>query len=66
MFQKNHNKILKIANDEYYRRVKSQYELVIYILCYTKMTKSDKLYSVKICTIHYNICQIFHFCSLGI
>jgi hypothetical protein len=33
----------------------------IYILDYTKMTKSDKLYSVEICNIHYKICQI---CSL--
>jgi hypothetical protein len=44
-------------------RSKSQYE-ILYILVYTKMTKSEKK-SVEMCTIHYIKCQIFSFlCSL--
>jgi hypothetical protein len=43
-----------MVNNEYYKRVKSQYEL-FYILDFTEMKKDDKLYSVEICTVHYII-----------
>jgi hypothetical protein len=57
---KNQNKILDIANEVYYECVKSQYE-VLNIPGYTKIIKYDKLYSAKMCTIHYKICQILLF-----
>jgi hypothetical protein len=52
---KNKNNILEIANDEYYKRVKFQYEL-LYILDYTIRQNLTKLYSVQIYTIYYIIC----------
>jgi hypothetical protein len=45
----------------YTQTYKSQYEL-LHILGYTKMTNSDILYSVEICTIHHKLCHIL--CSL--
>jgi hypothetical protein len=37
----------------------------MYILGYMKLTKSDKFYSLEMCTIHYKICQNLSFlCSL--
>jgi hypothetical protein len=37
-----------------YKHVNSQYKL-LYILGYTKMIKFDKLYSTKMCTLHYKV-----------
>jgi hypothetical protein len=62
--KKNRNKILEVTNDECYRGVKSQYKLICF-LSYTKLTKSEKIYSTEVCTIHYKICQYLLFlCSL--
>jgi hypothetical protein len=49
--KKNQNKILEVANHEYNKHVKSQYEL-LYILGHIEITKYDKLYSVKMCIIY--------------
>jgi hypothetical protein len=50
-FKKNRNKILEVANHEYDKHVKSQYEL-LYILGHIEMTKYNKLYSVEMCIIY--------------
>jgi ABC-type enterochelin transport system permease subunit len=50
-FKKNQNKILEVANHEYNKHVKSQYEL-LYILGHIEITKYDKLYSVEMCIIY--------------
>jgi hypothetical protein len=49
--QKNVNFFLEVTKDVYYKSIKSQYEK----LYYTKMTKSNKLYSVEMCTVHYKL-----------
>jgi hypothetical protein len=45
------NFFLEVTKDVYYKSIKSQYEK----LYYTKMTKSNKLYSVEMCTVHYKL-----------
>jgi hypothetical protein len=44
--------MLEPTNDECYNGVKSQYKLIS-ILGYTKLTKSEKFYNTKMCTIRY-------------
>jgi hypothetical protein len=62
-FLKKYTKTVEIANNVYYKHVKSQYKQ-LYISDYTKKIKSDKLYYVEMCTIHYYL-YIFDFSKYG-
>jgi hypothetical protein len=52
-------KPLEVANNVYQKRLRSQFK-PLYILAYTKIIKSDKLYSVEMCIIH-NKNIFYHF-----
>jgi hypothetical protein len=57
-FKKSEKKIQNVDNDEIYKRVKSQYEILC-ILDYIKIKKSDRFYRFELCTIHYSKIHTF-------